>query len=115
MDESRVLAHPKLTIYHTQAGGLTNTVHIPANHLPPSHVRTKQDDQRSSQMRRAERYRQETKALYKKYECSLMMNAALPLVQLPLFIGFFLGLRRMPSVVPEFATGGTLWFQVKQE
>lgn len=41
-----------------------------------------------------------------------MMNAALPLVQLPLFIGFFLGLRRMPDATPEFATGGTLWFQV---
>lgn len=41
-----------------------------------------------------------------------MMNAALPVVQLPLFIGFFLGLRRMPDAVPEFATGGALWFQV---
>ncbi|CAN0317012.1 unnamed protein product, partial [Laminaria digitata] len=68
-------------------------------------------DQQSSQQRRAERYRQETKALFKKYECSLSMNAALPVVQLPLFIGFFLGLRRMPDVVPEFATGGALWFQ----
>lgn len=72
-----------------------------------------QDDQQSSQSRRAERYRQETKALFKKYGASLMMNAALPLVQLPLFIGFFLGLRRMPEANPEFATGGTLWFQVK--
>lgn len=40
------------------------------------------------------------------------MNAALPVVQLPLFVGFFLGLRRMPDVVPEFATGGALWFKV---
>lgn len=71
-----------------------------------------QADQQSSQHRRAERYRQETKALYKKYDCSLMMNAALPVVQLPLFIGFFMALRRMPDAVPDFATGGTLWFQV---
>lgn len=42
------------------------------------------------------------------------MNAALPVVQLPLFIGFFLGLRRMPDAVPEFATGGALWFQVRR-
>lgn len=42
-----------------------------------------------------------------------MMNAALPVVQLPLFIGFFLGLRRMPDAVPEFATGGALWFKVR--
>lgn len=41
------------------------------------------------------------------------MNAALPVVQLPLFIGFFLGLRRMPEMVPDFATGGVLWFQVE--
>lgn len=74
-----------------------------------------QADQQSSQRRRADRYRQETKALYKKYECSLMMTAALPVVQLPLFIGFFLALRRMPGVVPEFATGGTLWFQVMKD
>lgn len=40
------------------------------------------------------------------------MNAALPVVQLPLFIGFFLGLRKMPDLVPEFATGGALWFKV---
>ncbi|CAM9692412.1 unnamed protein product [Ascophyllum nodosum] len=68
-------------------------------------------DQQSSQMRRAERYRQETRALYKKYDCSLMMNIALPLVQLPIFISFFFGLRKMPEVFPDFATGGALWFE----
>ncbi|CAM9253069.1 unnamed protein product [Ectocarpus sp. 13 AM-2016] len=68
-------------------------------------------DQQSSQPRKADRYRQETKALFQKHKASLVMNAALPIVQLPLFIGFFLGLRRMPDAVPEFATGGILWFQ----
>lgn len=43
------------------------------------------------------------------------MNAALPVVQLPVFIGFFLGLRRMPDAVPEFATGGALWFKVRTD
>lgn len=71
------------------------------------------NDQQSSQPRKAERYRQETKALFNKYGASLVMNAALPVVQLPVFIGFFLGLRRMPEMVPDFATGGALWFQVK--
>lgn len=63
-------------------------------------------------MRRAERYRQETKALYEKYDCSLLMNVALPLVQLPIFLSFFLGLRRMSETYPEFVSGGTLWFEV---
>ncbi|CAN0399200.1 unnamed protein product, partial [Hapterophycus canaliculatus] len=68
-------------------------------------------DQQSSQPRKADRYRQETKALYDKYGASPLMSVALPVLQLPLYVGFFLGLRRMADAVPEFATGGTLWFQ----
>lgn len=71
-----------------------------------------QNDQQSSQPRKADRYRQETKALYKKYGASPLMSTALPIVQLPLYVGLYLGLRKMGDAVPEFATGGTLWFQV---
>lgn len=74
-----------------------------------------QSDQQSSQPRKADRYRQETKALYKKYGASPLMSVALPIIQLPLYVGFFLGLRRMADAVPDFATGGTMWFQVTPE
>lgn len=33
-----------------------------------------------------------------------------PLVQFPVFITFFIGLRRMSQSNPDFATGGTAWF-----
>jgi YidC/Oxa1 family membrane protein insertase len=34
-----------------------------------------------------------------------------PLVQTPVFLSFFFGLRKMAETVPSFKTGGTSWFE----
>mmetsp|Transcript_2543 Transcript_2543/g.3556 ORF Transcript_2543/g.3556 Transcript_2543/m.3556 type:complete len:205 (+) Transcript_2543:1-615(+) len=40
-----------------------------------------------------------------------MRALALPLIQAPMFMGMFFGLRKMPNYFPdELATGGLLWF-----
>ncbi|CAM9224152.1 unnamed protein product [Discosporangium mesarthrocarpum] len=64
----------------------------------------------SSQKRRADRYRQEMKALFKKYNCNVVNSFLFPLVQIPLFLSFFSALRSMSETFPEYASGGTLWF-----
>jgi len=51
------------------------------------------------------------RALFQKYDCNPMRALMLPLVQAPMFMGMFFGLRKMPDYFPtELATGGILWF-----
>lgn len=49
-------------------------------------------------------------ALYQKYDISPMRILALPLVQLPVFFSFFLGLRRLAEAFPDAHSGGAYWF-----
>jgi len=49
--------------------------------------------------------------LFAKYQVKPMRAFAAPLVQLPLFMGMFFGLRKMPAIYPnELSTGGMFWF-----
>lgn len=51
------------------------------------------------------------KAIFKKYEVKPFRGFVAPLVQLPLFMGMFFGLRKMPDLFPEdLSTGGMYWF-----
>mmetsp|Transcript_26762 Transcript_26762/g.37615 ORF Transcript_26762/g.37615 Transcript_26762/m.37615 type:complete len:462 (+) Transcript_26762:272-1657(+) len=51
------------------------------------------------------------RALFQKYDCNPMRALMLPLVQAPMFMGMFFGLRKMPDYFPtELAEGGILWF-----
>jgi len=51
------------------------------------------------------------KELFKKYDCNPMKALALPLLQAPIFMSFFFGLRKMPDYFHEqLSTGGILWF-----
>lgn len=53
----------------------------------------------------------QSKALLKKYNVNPLGAIVAPLVQLPVFVGMFLGLKKMPSIFPEeMATGGMYWF-----
>ncbi|XP_068721903.1 mitochondrial inner membrane protein OXA1L-like [Montipora capricornis] len=50
--------------------------------------------------------------LYKDNGCHPIKSVLAPLVQIPLFISFFMGLRTMANFpVESFKTGGYLWFQ----
>ena len=49
--------------------------------------------------------------LYQKHNCNPFKMLAMPLVQVPLFISFFISIRRMAAVpVESMKTGGALWF-----
>ena len=49
--------------------------------------------------------------VYQKNNCNPLKMAILPLIQLPLFISFFIAIRRMAAVpVESMKTGGILWF-----
>jgi len=51
------------------------------------------------------------KALFAKYDVKPMRAFIAPAVQLPLFMGMFFGLKKMPGLFPdELKTGGILWF-----
>ena len=50
--------------------------------------------------------------VYQKNNCNPIKMAILPLIQVPLFISFFIAIRRMAAVpVENMKTGGALWFQ----
>mmetsp|Transcript_13123 Transcript_13123/g.17174 ORF Transcript_13123/g.17174 Transcript_13123/m.17174 type:complete len:419 (-) Transcript_13123:201-1457(-) len=52
-----------------------------------------------------------TKALFDKYEVKPFRAFVAPAVQLPMFMGFFFGMRKIDTIFPEeMAAGGILWF-----
>ena len=54
---------------------------------------------------------QATRALFKKYDCNPLKALMVPLVQAPVFMSMFFGLRKMPDYFPdELSNGGILWF-----
>jgi len=55
-------------------------------------------------------YQQEMKALWTKHDVNPMRALSLPILQLPVFIAFFQGLRGMSDHFPGFKTGGTSFF-----
>ena len=56
------------------------------------------------------KYQNEMRAIYEKYGANPFKALLLPLMQLPLFISFFIALRGMGHNYPDYATGGVLWF-----
>jgi len=58
-----------------------------------------------------QRYMNQTKALFKRYDCNPLMGLVPPLVSAPFFISMFLGLKNAPDYFPEVLTeGGLYWF-----
>jgi len=57
----------------------------------------------------AEAYQKELYALWAKHNCNPFKSMAPLIAQAPLFICFFLAIKRM-AVLPSFADGGALWF-----
>jgi YidC/Oxa1 family membrane protein insertase len=56
-------------------------------------------------------FAEQMKALFARYDVKPLASLAAPLVQAPLFIGMFFGMKKMPELYPtEFSTGGLLWF-----
>lgn len=52
----------------------------------------------------------EMHALYERHGVNPMRLLALPLLQLPIFMSFFLGLRRLADHFPDAHSGGAYWF-----
>ena len=51
------------------------------------------------------------RSLFAKYDVKPFQSLAAPLVQVPLFIGMFFGMKKIPELFPtELSTGGLLWF-----
>ncbi len=49
--------------------------------------------------------------LYREHNCSPLKLALAPFIQIPIFISFFIGLRRMAAApIESMKTGGALWF-----
>jgi YidC/Oxa1 family membrane protein insertase len=57
-------------------------------------------------------YFNKVKALFARYEVKPSRAFVAPVVQIPVFMGMFFGLRKMPNIYPdELATGGMFWFE----
>lgn len=56
-------------------------------------------------------FAEQMKGLFARYDVKPFASLATPLVQTPIFIGMFFGMKKMPELFPEdFSTGGLLWF-----
>mmetsp|Transcript_23523 Transcript_23523/g.53663 ORF Transcript_23523/g.53663 Transcript_23523/m.53663 type:complete len:450 (-) Transcript_23523:651-2000(-) len=56
-------------------------------------------------------YQAQIRALFAKYDCNPLKSMVVPLVQMPIFMSMFFGLRKLPEFFPDQAiTGGVLWF-----
>ena len=56
-------------------------------------------------------FAEQMKSLFARYDVKPLASLAAPLIQAPLFIGMFFGMKKMPELYPtEFSTGGLLWF-----
>ena len=61
-------------------------------------------------MRVKVKYQNDIKALFVTHKVNPFRSMLMPLVQLPVFVTFFLALQAMGGVYPGLATGGDLWF-----
>lgn len=83
------------------------------NHLPQMQtIQLKLTEARQSGNKiEAMRYTQELMAFMKEKQLNPLKSMIVPLAQAPLFISFFIGLRRMANApVESMSTGGALWF-----
>ena len=56
-------------------------------------------------------FAQQMKSLFTKYDVSPWGALLGPLLQIPIFLGMFFGMKKMPELFPtEMSTGGLLWF-----
>ena len=53
-----------------------------------------------------EAYRAQMQALFKKFDCNPMKSLMLPLIQMPMFMGMFFGLKALPDKIPEILVSG---------
>ncbi len=57
------------------------------------------------------RYSQQTRALFRKYDCNPLVSILAPLASAPIFMSMFFALRNAPEHFPELlSTGGLFWF-----
>jgi len=56
------------------------------------------------------KYALEQQAIWKKYKVNPLLALLMPVVQLPIFMSFFFGLRDMGTYFPLYSTGGAFWF-----
>ncbi|EME32365.1 preprotein translocase, Oxa1 family [Galdieria sulphuraria] len=59
----------------------------------------------------AKQYQQEYMKVIKENDINPFRSMLGPLVQTPVFLAFFFGLRKMAETIPSFQTGGTSWFE----
>lgn len=84
-------------------------------HMQPEMTALKNELDKSSgpvDAQRQQRYATEVKALFKKYDCSMLDSLIAPLTSAPIFMSMFFGLKNGAEYFPElFSTGGLWWFE----
>ena len=94
---------------HLQA----NSVRLTNIHPETSKLmaKTKEHDQAGNTLLAAQA-KAKLYALYQEHNCNPLKMMAMPILQVPIFISFFIAIRRMATLpVESMKSGGLLWFQ----
>jgi len=82
-------------------------------HLQPelNAIKTQYEQLGSPTRQEQQNFAKNMKALFARYEVKPSRAFLAPLIQMPIFIGMFFGLKKMPTIFPEtLSDGGMFWF-----
>jgi len=82
-------------------------------HLQPemNALKTRYEQLGTPTRQEQQNFAKQMKALFAKYEVKPSRAFLAPLIQMPIFIGMFFGLKKMPTIFPEtLSDGGMFWF-----
>jgi YidC/Oxa1 family membrane protein insertase len=103
------LALVPLTIKSMRDGA---TMRLAQPHIAAIQQRMQTDPLAQTDLNRQEMYKMEMNEIFTKYQVHPLQTLVAPIVQMPLFLSIFFGIRSMGSCghFPDFSAGGLYWF-----
>lgn len=88
------------------------TMRLAQPHIAAIQQRMQTDPLAQTDLNRQEMYKTEMNEIFTKYQVHPMQTLVAPIIQMPLFLSIFFGIRSMGSCghFPDFNTGGMFWF-----
>jgi len=101
----------RIIVFPLAVKGIINNLKMTAIQPETNRLQTIMKNEATKNPRLSYKARVDLAALFKEHGCNPLKGLITPMVQMPLFVSFFIALRRMVEApVPSFTDGGILWF-----